>query len=140
MLTSDQFKQFWIWEHIDGGRPSRPDIWKGLFRHIYIENVHIYFYFLGNFPQLFLYKSTDSSSKAISCNFALHCIKWLNYIWCQWTFGMTAFCMKNSPKQIQAAQHPLFYRSVCILTKIGISTPLSTLESKKKNVYKAKNI
>ena len=36
-----KFKLFWIWEHIDGGRPPRTDIWKGLFRHIYIENGHI---------------------------------------------------------------------------------------------------
>ena len=31
---SDQIQTFLIWEHTDGGRSPRTDIWKGLFRHI----------------------------------------------------------------------------------------------------------
>ena len=43
-------RHFWIWEHIDGGRTTRINISKGLFRHIYIEKGQIKcfnFSFLG---------------------------------------------------------------------------------------------
>ena len=38
-----KLRHFWIWEHIDGGRPPGriTDILKGLFRHIYIEKGQI---------------------------------------------------------------------------------------------------
>ena len=43
---SDQIQTFLNLRHIDGGRPPQTDILKGLFRHIYIENGKIkYFYF-----------------------------------------------------------------------------------------------
>ena len=44
------FRHFLIWEQIDGGRPHRTNILKGLFRHIYIEKDQIKcfnFSFLG---------------------------------------------------------------------------------------------
>ena len=41
-----KFRHFLIWEHIDGGRPLRADILKGIFRHIYIENGQRLFIFI----------------------------------------------------------------------------------------------